>query len=132
MVEKTNADWWMGKANGKQGLFPSTYVEILSTPVSTGNSGGVAATAKKPYKPFGAAYQGMDTPPPANQGVNSIGLQEKEGTDAKKDKFGQYKSTVKSFLLFASQSSFIHFTPSSRTLLLEVLVLELVSYLCIQ
>ena len=66
----------------------------------TGNSGGVAATAKKPYKPFGAAYQGMDSPPPADQGVNSIGLQEKEGTEAKKDKFGQYKSTVKDFLLF--------------------------------
>ena len=78
--------------NGKQGLFPSTYVEKLSHPVSTGNS-----TAKKPYKPFGAAYQGMDSPPPADQGVNSIGLQEKEGTEAKKDKFGKYKSTVKDF-----------------------------------
>jgi LAS seventeen-binding protein 1/2 len=80
--------------NGKQGLFPSTYVEKLAHPVPTGNS---RVTEKKPYKPFGAAYQGMDTPPPAAQGVNSIGLQEKEGTDDKKDKFGQYKSTVKDF-----------------------------------
>lgn len=84
--------------NGKQGLFPSTYVEKLSRPVSAGNS-GVTATAKKPYKPFGAAYQGMDSPPPADQGVNSIGLQQKEGTEAKKDKFGQYKNTVKDFLV---------------------------------
>ena len=72
--------------NGKQGLFPSAYVEKLPGPA-----------AKKPYKPFGAAYQGMDSPPPADQGVNSIGLQEKEGTEAKKDKYGQYKHTVKDF-----------------------------------
>ena len=64
--------------------------------MTTGNSG---ATEKKPYKPFGAAYQGMDTPPAASQGVNSIGLQEKEGTDAKKDKMGQYKSTVKAIFV---------------------------------
>ena len=84
--------------NGKEGLFPSTYVEKLSRPVPAGNS-GIASTAKKPYKPFGAAYQGMDTPPPGDQGVNSIGLQEKEGTEAKKDKFGQYKNTVNDFLV---------------------------------
>lgn len=105
-------------------------MEKLS-PVSTDNSGGVATTAKKPYKPFGAAYQGMDSPPPADQGVNSIGLQEKEGTEAKKDRFGQYKSTVEDFLLFSFQPNFTHFTPSSRTLLLEVLALGLVSCLCI-
>lgn len=81
--------------NGKQGLFPSTYVEKLARPVPAGNS---EATEKKPYKPFGAAYQGMDSPPPAAQGVNSIGLQEKEGGTGK-DKFGQYKSTVKDFLV---------------------------------
>ena len=121
--------------NGKQGLFPSTYVEKLARPVSAGNSG---ASEKKPYKPFGAAYQGMDSPPPAAQGVNSIGLQEKEGTEAKKDRFGQYKSTVKDLTcLLSNQALFIHFfyfifTPSSRTLLLEVLVLGLVSYSCVR
>ena len=93
--------------DGRQGLFPSTYVEKLPRPVSANNTG---ATEKKPYKPFGAAYQGMDSPPPASQGVNSIGLQEKEGTQQPKDRFGQYKNTVKDFL-FAFQPSFIHFTP---------------------
>jgi LAS seventeen-binding protein 1/2 len=95
--------------NGKQGLFPSTYVEKL--PPSTRDDSAAsnsAATTKKPYKPFGAAYHGLNSPPPQEQGVNSIGLQEKEGTEAKKDKFGQYKNTVINFL-FAFQSNFIHF-----------------------
>jgi hypothetical protein len=121
IVDETNADWWTGRVNGKQGLFPSTYVEKLAHPAPNGNS------EKKPYKPFGAAYQGMDSPPPTDQGVNPIGLQVKEGTEGKKDRFGQYKSTVEDFFLFAFQPSFIHSTSRSHTLLLEVLVLGLVS-----
>jgi len=87
IVEETNADWWTGRVNGKQGLFPSTYVEKMAP-------AAVAAPTMKPYKPFGAAYHGMNTPPPAGEGVNSIGLQEKEGTAAKKEKYGQYKNTL--------------------------------------
>ncbi|KAI9440234.1 SH3-domain-containing protein [Lactarius psammicola] len=29
IVAETNADWWTGKTNGKQGLFPSNYVEKI-------------------------------------------------------------------------------------------------------
>jgi len=93
IVDETNADWWTGRLNGKQGLFPSTYVEKLPPPAAAATS-NVAAPAKQPYRPFGAAYHGMNVPPPPGQGVNSVGLQEKEGTEAKKDKFGQYKSTL--------------------------------------
>ncbi|KAF8199668.1 SH3 domain-containing protein [Pholiota molesta] len=75
IVEETNADWWTGKFRGKQGLFPSTYVQKLPKP------------------PFGAAYQGLSAPPPAGQGVNNVGLQEAPDTEAKKDKYGKYKST---------------------------------------
>ncbi|KAF8802507.1 SH3-domain-containing protein [Phlegmacium glaucopus] len=92
IVEETNADWWTGRVNGKQGLFPSTYVERLAP--AAASHGDIAAPAKKPYKPFGAAYHGMNAPPPPGQGVNSVGLQEKEGTEAKKDKFGAYKNTL--------------------------------------
>jgi len=90
IVEETNADWWTGRLNGKQGLFPSTYVEKLPPAAAS----GVTAPAKQPYRPFGAAFHGMNAPPPPGQGANSVGLQEKEGTEAKKDKFGQYKSTL--------------------------------------
>jgi len=68
----------------------------LPSTAAASNSGDVAATTttKKPYKPFGAAYHGLNSPPPPDQGVNDVGLQEKEGTEAKKDRFSQYKSTI--------------------------------------
>ena len=91
IVEETNADWWTGKVHGKQGLFPSTYVEKLPPASPLSNS---SVPEPKPYKPFGAAYHGVNTPPPPGQGVNNVGLQEAPGTEAKKDKFGKYKSTV--------------------------------------
>lgn len=31
MVDETNADWWTGKCRGRQGLFPSNYVEKLDS-----------------------------------------------------------------------------------------------------
>jgi len=90
IVEETNADWWTGKVNGKQSLFPASYVEKLSiTPVA-------GAKSDKPvYKPFGAAYHGVDKPPPSEAGaVNSVGLQEGPGTEEKKSKFGKYGNTM--------------------------------------
>lgn len=65
----------------------------------SGGVGAAAAPAKQPYRPFGAAYHGMNSPPPPGQGVNSVGLQEKEGTEAKQDKFGKYKNTVRGLSL---------------------------------
>jgi hypothetical protein len=96
IVDNTDPNWWTGRLNGKQGLFPSSYVENLSRPVPPVKSG---ATAKKPYKPFGAAFQGMDSPPPANQQrVNSLGLQEvQEKTPDIKEKLNQYKNSMKDF-----------------------------------
>ena len=35
IVAETNADWWTGKINGRQGLFPSNYVEKLSDNASS-------------------------------------------------------------------------------------------------
>ena len=29
MIEETNTDWWKGRVDGREGLFPSTYVEKL-------------------------------------------------------------------------------------------------------
>ncbi|KDR78949.1 hypothetical protein GALMADRAFT_64434 [Galerina marginata CBS 339.88] len=89
IVDETNADWWTGKVHGRQGIFPSSYVQRIQAPVHT-----AAPTAPKAYKPFGAAHHGTNTPPPSGQGVNSVGLQEAPGTEAKKDKFGKYKNTL--------------------------------------
>jgi hypothetical protein len=32
VLAETNTDWWTGRLNGGQGLFPSSYVEKLSPP----------------------------------------------------------------------------------------------------
>jgi hypothetical protein len=88
IVEELNADWYKGRFNGREGLVPSSYVEKI---VSLGKS-------SKPYKPFGAAYHGLAAPPPpAGQGANDVGLQEKPGTEEKKSKLGGYKNTVSFF-----------------------------------
>ncbi|KAF8968032.1 hypothetical protein BDZ97DRAFT_1800581, partial [Flammula alnicola] len=107
IVEETNADWWTGRVHGKQGLFPSTYVERLAEPGPI-QSGAATPTAKA-YKPFGAAYHGVGAPPPPGQGVNNVGLQEAPGTEAKKDKFGKYKSTVNNFYLITSNCQLTSF-----------------------
>jgi len=39
VIAETNADWWTGRCNGSEGLFPSTYVEKLPQ------------TALSPYHP---------------------------------------------------------------------------------
>ena len=87
IVEESNADWWVGRLNGKQGLFPSNYVEKISTAVSA------PAAEKAAYRPFGAAYHGMDNPPQPGQGVNSVGLQEQDNSQ-KKSKYGNLKNNV--------------------------------------
>lgn len=91
IVEETNADWWTGKVRGKQALFPSSYVEKLPN----NNSPTPAPAAKPVYRPFGAAYHGVDKPPPAGAGaVNSVGLQEAPGTEEKKSKYGKFGNTM--------------------------------------
>lgn len=68
---------------------PSSYLEKI---VSVGKS-------TIPYKPFGAAYHGLPVPPPAaaEQGTNDVGLQEKQGSEEKKNKLTGFKNTVRHF-----------------------------------
>lgn len=97
IVAETNADWWTGSFNGRQGLFPSNHVEKLaSTPIrSPAPAPAAPAVGARPYRPFGAVYHGADAPPPANAGaVNSVGLQEAPGQEQKKKKFGKLGNTV--------------------------------------
>lgn len=93
IVEETNADWWLGKFNNKQALFPSAYVEKIP---STAMPSPTPYSIEKPvYKPFMAAHHGADTPPPAQSGeTNSVGLQQDPAQEAKKSKFGGMKNTM--------------------------------------
>ncbi|KAJ3716202.1 SH3 domain-containing protein [Lentinula raphanica] len=112
IVEETNPDWWTGKVNGRQALFPSSYVEKVtapapapapaamptaSAPVTGGRTLPPAfngAKEKPVYKPFGAAHQVANAPPPPGAGTNNVGLQEDAGQDKKKSKFGKYGNTM--------------------------------------
>ncbi|KAL1740483.1 SH3 domain-containing protein [Schizophyllum fasciatum] len=100
VVEETNADWWTGRARGRQGLFPSTYVERIAAPAP--------AKEKAIYKPFGAGAYGQ--PPsnapapsyapapshaPSQPATNAVGLQQDAaGQEKKKGKFGKYGNTM--------------------------------------
>ncbi|KAF7307430.1 Myosin IE [Mycena indigotica] len=103
IVKEENADWWLGRHNGKEALFPSAYVEkIASAPQPPARN--VPPVSKKPYKPFMAAHHGRDAPPPQNIAptgpTNSIGLQQDvQGQQEKKSKYGKYGETVRAFLL---------------------------------
>lgn len=109
IIDETNADWWTGKCRGRQGLFPSNYVEKLAAsgspppppqpvPFAPMPSAQVQPTyfppvAQKPaYRPFGAAHQAVNQPPPA--GVNTIGLQQDPQQEQKKSKYGKLGDTM--------------------------------------
>ncbi|EJD06664.1 SH3-domain-containing protein [Fomitiporia mediterranea MF3/22] len=112
IIEETNPDWWTGKINGKQGLLPSNHVEklpadtfsaapaapartILAPPPQYTQAPAVAPREKAAYRPFGAAHHGADKPPPPGSAqVNSVGLQEADGQDKKKSKYGKYGNTM--------------------------------------
>ncbi|KAJ6612286.1 SH3-domain-containing protein [Mycena sp. CBHHK59/15] len=106
VVKEENADWWMGRINGKEALFPAAYVEKIATPAPAPNFPPAAgrnlppafnrnAAGPKPaYKPFMAAHQGADAPPAPGGGTNSLGLQQDPEQEKKKSKFGKYGNTM--------------------------------------
>ncbi|KAG5645192.1 hypothetical protein DXG03_006710 [Asterophora parasitica] len=72
IIAETNADWWTGRHNGKEGLFPSNYVQRLSP----SGAPPVPAYQEKAHNPIGGpgphgygpgpgpVYQSYQPPPP--------------------------------------------------------------------
>jgi hypothetical protein len=101
IVTEINVDWWEGRVNGRQALFPSSYVEKIESdpepqvPHQRMLPPQYDEKPDKPmYRPFGAALHGADLPPPSGSEVNSVGLQQAPGQEQKKDRFGKYKGTL--------------------------------------
>ncbi|KAF8558102.1 SH3-domain-containing protein [Imleria badia] len=92
VLSEKNEDWWLGKARGKEGLFPANHVEKVE-PTSPAPA-PVVTTTGRPYHPFGAALHGTDVPPPNGGGVNSVGLQQASGQAEKKTKYGALGNTM--------------------------------------
>ncbi|KIK96568.1 hypothetical protein PAXRUDRAFT_138178 [Paxillus rubicundulus Ve08.2h10] len=90
IVAEKNGDWWLGRVRGKEGLFPSNHVEKVQSASPT----TATTTVTRPYRPFGAALHGVDTPPPTGAGVNSIGLQQASAQAEKKSKYGALGNTM--------------------------------------
>jgi len=94
IVEETNADWWTGRNKGRQGLFPSNYIEKLPQ-----DSSPQLYQEKSHIAP---GYTGYGNNPPPQQmnpvdntvAVNSVGLQPDEGQDKKKGKYGKFGNTM--------------------------------------
>ncbi|KAH7884562.1 SH3 domain-containing protein [Phlebopus sp. FC_14] len=94
VVSEKNQDWWLGRARGREALFPSNHVEKVDTFLSPPTSTATATATARPYRPFGAALHGADTPPANGAGVNSIGLQQSSGQAEKKSKYGALGNTM--------------------------------------
>ncbi|KAI0350059.1 SH3-domain-containing protein [Trametes cingulata] len=115
IVDETNADWWTGKCRGKQGLFPSNYVELLDAargPASPPPATSMPAMPMPmssyhqppPPQPYGmpsepekaAMYQQpYSSPPPApiqSPPVQVVTVQQEQ--PPKKNKFGKLGSTM--------------------------------------
>ncbi|TDL16477.1 SH3-domain-containing protein [Rickenella mellea] len=71
IVTETNADWWMGMNNGKQGLFPSNYVEKIPDDINSNHSPMTAPVPIPPPQfqsgPMYAPTYNATPPPPWNQ-----------------------------------------------------------------
>jgi len=95
IVDETNMDWWTGRNKGRQGLFPSNYVQKLPPEPS------MQPQQEKVYGAPGYTNYGNHPPPqqpmiPFNNPppVNSVGLQPDDGQDKKKKKFGKFGNTM--------------------------------------
>jgi LAS seventeen-binding protein 1/2 len=66
ITAETNADWWTGSHRGKQGLFPSNYVERLPS-ASAGSLPSPVSTPYVPIPSYGAPEKALIHPPaPSN------------------------------------------------------------------
>ena len=104
VVAETNADWWTGKHNGKQGLFPSNYVEKMSssgTPPSYSSPSGPPPEA--PLVPYSNSGPPIVYPPPAQPynpylgqpGQQQIVIQQEQAPPPKSSRFGGLGNVVR-------------------------------------
>ncbi|KAG9093841.1 hypothetical protein FRC06_011357 [Ceratobasidium sp. 370] len=104
IVKEENADWWTGRLNGKEGMFPSNHVEKLpNTPSYTPGAPSYAPTytSQPPHgyneKDQHQQHQMYAPPPgpPANyQQAGPVQQQPPTEEEKKKGKFGKYGSMM--------------------------------------
>ncbi|KAI0029104.1 SH3 domain-containing protein [Vararia minispora EC-137] len=85
VVAESNADWWTGRANGREGLFPSNYVEKIDSAPAPQYSSQNAYSPPPPVQ----GYQVQQQPPPQQQVV----VQEQEQKPSRMGKYGNLLAT---------------------------------------
>ncbi|KAJ7352482.1 SH3 domain-containing protein [Mycena albidolilacea] len=66
IIEETNSDWWTGRLNGREGVFPANYVEKLASPGPSPYNARDAHSSNAPSMPSFTgqpAYQPPSGPP---------------------------------------------------------------------
>lgn len=67
VITETNADWWTGRHNGRQGLFPSNYVEKIGehqSPSSPNEKQIFSANHDRAAQPYSPGYPSPQYQPP--------------------------------------------------------------------
>lgn len=52
VIDETNSDWWTGKCRGRQGLFPSNYVEKIDSSAPVGSPSPPMGMPMAPMAPM--------------------------------------------------------------------------------
>jgi LAS seventeen-binding protein 1/2 len=102
VVAEMNADWWTGKLNGKQGIFPSNYVEkmsrSLSPPSYPSPSGPPPEASLVPYSNSGPPIVYPPPPQPYNPYLGQPGQQQvvvQQAPPPKPNRFGGLGQVVR-------------------------------------
>lgn len=78
IVEEVNQEWWRGRVTktGREGLFPSNYVEKLENQAGAQSASQTSPTVKSSFK------KTWD-PPPSGGATNRLGLQQVDNSASK-------------------------------------------------
>ncbi|KAG9128391.1 hypothetical protein FRC07_014805 [Ceratobasidium sp. 392] len=87
IVEETSEDWWVGRINGKQGMFPSNRCTKIEPGPATSTSPNSAPRRFLSTHSAGNTFS-------EKTGVNRLGLKPPTIDQEKKDKYGKLKGTM--------------------------------------
>lgn len=90
VLKENNEDWWTGKCNGRTGIFPSNYVEILQHPLPTWSTIPPATATKARPPPESAPKY---TSHPAVNLVKPVQQQQQQAQE-EKPKYANLKNTM--------------------------------------
>ncbi|VDC06857.1 unnamed protein product [Peniophora sp. CBMAI 1063] len=71
ITDETNADWWTGQHNGREGLFPANFVEKITRSSSSPARAAASSRAIPAQTPTPPSSAGYASPPPQTPGYGA-------------------------------------------------------------